>query len=64
MIEFEYGTGHEDDYVIELANEVRKVLLSLSGLSSPLKMKASPGAIGLDSTLKMKVLGGAIAMDS
>ncbi|XP_042032356.1 gamma-glutamylcyclotransferase 2-2-like [Salvia splendens] len=59
-----FNIGHEDDYVIELANEVRKVLLSLSGLSSPLKMKASTGAIGLDSTLKMKVLGGAITMDS
>ncbi|XP_057776655.1 gamma-glutamylcyclotransferase 2-2-like [Salvia miltiorrhiza] len=51
-----FDIGHEDDYVIELANEVRKVLLNLSGLLkenklsslSPLKMKASPGAIAMD----------------
>ncbi|KZT75676.1 cation transport regulator-like protein 2-like [Dorcoceras hygrometricum] len=52
-------TGHEDEYVIELANEVRKVLGGLqkekligeSHISSPLKLKALPEpiAIALDS---------------
>ncbi|KZV29459.1 cation transport regulator-like protein 2 [Dorcoceras hygrometricum] len=51
--------GHEDEYVIELANEVRKVLGGLqkekligeSHISSPLKLKALPEpiAIALDS---------------
>ncbi|KAG8381980.1 hypothetical protein BUALT_Bualt05G0028900 [Buddleja alternifolia] len=61
-----FDIGHEDDYVIELANEVRKVLgvvgcspkkKKLSGLSdAPLKSSLSP--------LKLAPLTEAIAMDS
>ena len=67
------GTGHEDDYVIELANEVRKVLLELGGVPkenkllslTPVKMKTSLGAVTLDSPLKkVNALAGAITMDS
>lgn len=54
------NTGHEDDYIIEIANEVRKVLASITGLLKenivPLKSSLSP--------LKMKALPEAIAMDS
>ncbi|KAG6409720.1 hypothetical protein SASPL_127762 [Salvia splendens] len=68
-----FNIGHEDDYVIELANEVRKVLMELGGvpkenkLSSllPVKMKTSHGAVALDSPLKkVNALAGAITMDS
>lgn len=54
-----FDIGHEDDFVIELANEVRKVLgiVKLSGPSlvslksslSPLKLARLPEAIAMDS---------------
>ncbi|KAK4486250.1 hypothetical protein RD792_008920 [Penstemon davidsonii] len=65
-----FDIGHEDDYVIELANEVRKVLgvvggvlkdkkLSLSGPSYVPTLKSSSM-----SPIKLRPLPEAIAMDS
>lgn len=59
-------TGHEDDYVIELANEVRKVLVSLSGLLKDNKMSSPaniPHKVSLSPRI-LKALPEAIAMDS
>lgn len=62
-----YVLGHEDDTIIELANEVRKILGTtgivhsnerrLTGSSSPLKSHIS-------SPLKILPLQEAVAMDS
>jgi Ni,Fe-hydrogenase III component G len=65
---FDYlWTGHEDDMVIELANEVRKVL-GIVGKGIPKERKlVGPSHIPLKShipTLKVHPLPEAIAMDS
>lgn len=59
-------TGHEDDYVIELANEVRKVLGIVGGVRKEKKL-SGPTHVPLKSSLsplKLRALPDAIAMDS
>lgn len=56
-------SGHEDDYVIELANEVRKVLASLKP-KSPFKVQ-SPTKVLLSHFLPIKSLSeNTVAVDS
>lgn len=58
--------GHEEDYVIELANEVRKVLGIVSVAAKENKL-SGPSLVPLKSSLspvKLATLSGAIAMDS
>ncbi|KAL2236155.1 UNVERIFIED_CONTAM: Gamma-glutamylcyclotransferase 2-1 [Sesamum indicum] len=60
-----FDIGHEDDYVIELANEVRKVLGVVGGVRKEKKLSA-PSDVPLKSFLSPKLmpLPEAIAMDS
>ncbi|KAL0447608.1 UNVERIFIED_CONTAM: Gamma-glutamylcyclotransferase 2-2 [Sesamum latifolium] len=60
-----FDIGHEDDYVIELANEVRKVLGVVGGVPKEKKLSA-PSDVPLKSfsPLKLTPLPEAIAMDS
>ncbi|KAK4427625.1 Gamma-glutamylcyclotransferase 2-2 [Sesamum alatum] len=60
-----FDIGHEDDYVIELANEVRKVLGVVGGVLKEKKLSA-PTDVSLKpfSPLKLTALPEAIAMDS
>ncbi|KAL6547636.1 Gamma-glutamylcyclotransferase 2-1 [Orobanche hederae] len=61
-----FDIGHEDDYIIELANEVRKVL-RMVGVLQPIEKKISgPSDLSLKSSLsplKLTTLPEAIAMD-
>ncbi|KAL6501862.1 Gamma-glutamylcyclotransferase 2-1 [Orobanche gracilis] len=63
-----FDIGHEDDYVIELANEVRKVLgVVKSGIVSMGKKLSVMSDVRLKSSLsplKLRPLGKAIVMDS
>ncbi|KAL0407896.1 UNVERIFIED_CONTAM: Gamma-glutamylcyclotransferase 2-2 [Sesamum radiatum] len=65
LIYYNVRTGHEDDYVIELANEVRKVLGVIGGVPKEKKLSA-PSDVPLKSfsPLKLTPLPEAIAMDS
>ncbi|KAK4389054.1 Gamma-glutamylcyclotransferase 2-1 [Sesamum angolense] len=61
-----FDIGHEDDYVIELANEVRKVLGIIGGVPAEMNL-SSPTNASLKSSLsplKLSHLPGAIALDS
>ncbi|KAL0393846.1 UNVERIFIED_CONTAM: Gamma-glutamylcyclotransferase 2-1 [Sesamum latifolium] len=61
-----FNIGHEDDYVIELANEVRKVLGIVGGVRAEMNL-SSPTNASLKSSLsplKLSPLPGAIALDS
>ncbi|KAK6116954.1 hypothetical protein DH2020_049329 [Rehmannia glutinosa] len=61
-----FDIGHEDDYVIELANEVRKVL-GIVGVVPKEKKMSGPSDVSLKSSLsplKLTTLPEAIAMDS
>lgn len=55
--------GHEEDYVIELANEVRKVLGIVGVVAKEKKLSPGPLKSSL-SPLKLAPLPEAIAMDS
>jgi len=52
-----FGTGHEDDYVIELATKVRKVLEDLVSTSHVTVKDHIP-------SLQLRPLQEAVAMDS
>lgn len=61
-----YDIGHEDDYVIELANEVRIVLGSHKGVTKEKKLVAVPHMTVKDNipSLQLYPLQEAVAMDS
>lgn len=61
-----YDIGHEDDYVIELANEVRKVLGTGKGVPKEKKLVAVPHVTFKDHIPSLQVVPRqeAVAMDS